>query len=353
MFGQRTIVKSLSVLFVCALPACSGGGAAQQQIPVATQQNSAQAVDTDAVAAASGPFSPATTTLDTCALTSPCISGTNTSSGAGVFGISTNGRGVSGATKHISTSTANAMYGVYGQDLSSSGRFNGGVYGNSPRGNGVYGNSVSGDGVYGNTVSAYGVVGISEQYAGVYGQGNTYGVTGHSQQDGVYGVSEGTGNAVEGYSPSGTGVFANGGSGGLVAESKNGDPIAAQDPNAVTVFYVDNAGNVFYRGSLMHLLSTHGGHSATEYTPSSTHSTIEDTGTAHLVAGSAVVRFDASLARAMDASHTYQVFLTPDGDTRGLYIASKSAAGFTVREVQGGRGTFDFDYHVYARQTAR
>jgi hypothetical protein len=40
--------------------------------------------------------------------------------------------------------------------------------------------------------------------------------------------------------------------------------------------------------------------------------------------------------------------LTPDGDTRGLYVARKSATSFVVREVQGGQGTLAFDYHIYA-----
>ena len=39
-----------------------------------------------------------------------------------------------------------------------------------------------------------------------------------------------------------------------------------------------------------------------------------------------------------------------DGDTRGLYVASKSATAFVVREVQGGRGNFGFDYHIYASE---
>jgi hypothetical protein len=43
-----------------------------------------------------------------------------------------------------------------------------------------------------------------------------------------------------------------------------------------------------------------------------------------------------------------QVMITPDGDTRGLYVASKTATAFVVREVQGGRGSFAFDYHIYA-----
>src|SRR5262249_45754570 len=77
-------------------------------------------------------------------------------------------------------------------------------------------------------------------------------------------------------------------------------------------------------------------------------SAIEDSGTAHLVNGTANVYLSPSFARSIDPRFGYQVFLTPGGDTRGLYVAGKFARGFRVREVQGGRGSFDFDYHVYA-----
>src|SRR5262249_41115941 len=62
----------------------------------------------------------------------------------------------------------------------------------------------------------------------------------------------------------------------------------------------------------------------------------------------ATVSLNPTFARAIDAHQAYQVMLTPDGDTRGLFVASKSPNGFVVREVQGGRGTLDFDYHIYA-----
>jgi hypothetical protein len=50
----------------------------------------------------------------------------------------------------------------------------------------------------------------------------------------------------------------------------------------------------------------------------------------------------------MDRSTAYHVFITPDGDTRGLYVATKTAEGFIVRETQGGRGTLSFDYRIVA-----
>jgi hypothetical protein len=59
-----------------------------------------------------------------------------------------------------------------------------------------------------------------------------------------------------------------------------------------------------------------------------------------------------SIARRISANRGYQVFLTPGGDTRGLYVAAKYTGGFTVREMQGGRSNIPFDYHVYATTAA-
>ena len=42
------------------------------------------------------------------------------------------------------------------------------------------------------------------------------------------------------------------------------------------------------------------------------------------------------------------VFITPAGDSRGLYVANRTLAGFWVRENQGGRSTLFFDYRIVA-----
>ena len=57
---------------------------------------------------------------------------------------------------------------------------------------------------------------------------------------------------------------------------------------------------------------------------------------------------DPTFASTIDTRRQYQVFVTPGGDTHGLYVTNKSPSQFVVREVQGGRGTFSFDYHIYA-----
>ena len=44
----------------------------------------------------------------------------------------------------------------------------------------------------------------------------------------------------------------------------------------------------------------------------------------------------------------YYVFLTPLGDTRGLYVSVKTPAAFQVRETLRGRNSLAFDYRIVA-----
>ena len=231
---------------------------------------------------------------------------------------------------------------------------------------GIFSQSTSGDGLYGFSNNDIGTVGVSTSYIGVYGSGSTYGVYAAANGTGVFGSSS-SGTAVSASSSTGYGVQSHtGGHVAVYATNSNGNgedvtgtyiglvaratsfPIVATDPNGNNLFYVDGSGNVFYHGGISHFARVLGGGSATAYSAASTRPSIEDTGTAHLVSGRASVLLDPTFARAIDRGHAYQVFLTPGGDTRGLYVASKGASAFVVREVQGGRGTFDFDYHIYA-----
>jgi hypothetical protein len=58
-----------------------------------------------------------------------------------------------------------------------------------------------------------------------------------------------------------------------------------------------------------------------------------------LVSGVAVVRLDPTFAASIDPTMAYRVFVTPAGDTRGLFVATRGATGFVVRESQAGRST--------------
>lgn len=85
------------------------------------------------------------------------------------------------------------------------------------------------------------------------------------------------------------------------------------------------------------------------YAPEATTATMEDVGEARMADGRAIVRFDRDFASTIDRNAGYLVFLTPMGDTRGLYVRLKTPAGFEVRETQGGRSNLLFDYRIVAR----
>ena len=84
------------------------------------------------------------------------------------------------------------------------------------------------------------------------------------------------------------------------------------------------------------------------YGSESTSATIEDFGTARIVRGIANVQIEATFASTIDRSDSYYVFLTPLGDTRGLYVSLKTPSGFQVRETEGGHSNLGFDYRIVA-----
>ena len=340
-----------------------------------------------------------------CATTTACVSGANTKAVPGVAATSKTGTamtasGVTGFTATGTTGTgvsgtSTKYYGVTGT-AGSSGRGgvldsaasvdNAGVSGtNLTSGYGVYGISNGGHGVWGTSsgASGVGVEGL-ETGAGV-------GVLGHTQSGlALYGVAN-SGNAVEAISKTGTGVFAStGGSAtamyaqsntgyGLEAisngqpsvygQNSNGDgaefqgsyigvigiapasgglPFVAFDQNSNAVFQVTGTGDVDYTGSINHLAKVSGGALVKSYAPLSSAPTVEDIGSAQLVSGAAAVRLNPTFAASIDETTAYHVFLTPDGDTRGLYVATRTPTGFIVRETQGGRATLAFEYRIVA-----
>jgi hypothetical protein len=66
--------------------------------------------------------------------------------------------------------------------------------------------------------------------------------------------------------------------------------------------------------------------------------------------GVAWVPLEGSFAEATNASVTYHVFVTANGDSNGLYVSRKTAAGFEVREHGGGASNVAFDYRIVVRR---
>jgi len=121
---------------------------------------------------------------------------------------------------------------------------------------------------------------------------------------------------------------------------------------------VTDQGDLYIHGLMFSGGSCHSGcltgndqtRSVREYSPVESEPTIEDNGEAALVDGRADVALDPKFANVIDTTKPYLVTITPEGDSNGLYVASRSAAGFSVRESKGGRSNIGFVYRIVARR---
>ncbi len=123
------------------------------------------------------------------------------------------------------------------------------------------------------------------------------------------------------------------------------------------VFYLDDGGNLTIGGLIKTAGScssgciAHGPHQKRiiSYASQETQPTVEDLGEAQVVNGQARVALDPSFANVIDPASNYLVFVTPEGDCNGLYIAGKSSTGFVVRELRGGHSSLAFEYRIVAK----
>jgi hypothetical protein len=80
----------------------------------------------------------------------------------------------------------------------------------------------------------------------------------------------------------------------------------------------------------------------------------EDFGRGEIVEGRARVRLDPDfLALLGIEDDDYHVFLTPEGDSNGLFVTNKSPHGFEVHEQHGGTSGLTFSYRVVAKRRHR
>jgi hypothetical protein len=186
--------------------------------------------------------------------------------------------------------------------------------------------------VHGQSSSGTGVYGISDYGTGVYGFTGT-GVGGYFQNSG----DSPTLQAVSyGYYPEELQVSAYYGS-----QYRGSFTVCCGGSGNFT-------GDVTAAGYYTEIRTRGGDGSVGAFNAESTRASIEDVGTTRLTGGEGAVRFDSRFASTIEISRGYQVFLTPDGDSRGLYVAAKYEGGFVVREVEHGRSSLDFDYRIVA-----
>jgi hypothetical protein len=259
------------------------------------------------------------------------IRGVTSSTGApGVRGVNTqNGTGVKG----ISNTGGSQVADGNGSGI--------GVEGRSATGVGVKGVSNSVAGVRGESTNGSGVLGVSVNQPGVDGTStNSLGIRGTSTNFvGMVGISTNS-HGLYGSTNGGSGVY------GIVAENlgTNGPGLLVTGATPSQIF-----GGLQVFGAKNAVLKMQDGSFASVYCQESPEPYFEDFGKAHLAGGVASVALEREFA-TLAAGGEYFVFLTPEGDTRGLFVSRKGPGGFDVREVQGGTGNVPFTYRIVTRR---
>jgi len=77
--------------------------------------------------------------------------------------------------------------------------------------------------------------------------------------------------------------------------------------------------------------------------------TLSSVGEAQLSAGVSFVKLSATFASHIQRGVNYEVFVTPNGPTAGLYVTQRSPSGFVVRENPGGHSNTVFNYRIVAQ----
>jgi len=254
----------------------------------------------------------------------------------GVFGVisSPNGAGVLG----VATATTGFNNGVFGSTFSNQGAgVSGAASSTSGNANGVVGASSGADG-------GIGVWGIQQATSG-FGVG----VRGDLENPNASGAA----GLFLTFSPSSeAGQFVNASRQGLILQGLSG-PF---DPTQKEVFSVDASGNLQISGNLIvsgtksSTAKLQDGREVALYAVESPENWFEDFGSAELVNGVAWVPLEASFAQTVNTAANYHIFLTANGDSNGIYVARKTAAGFEIREHGGGTSNVAFDYRIVAKR---
>lgn len=88
----------------------------------------------------------------------------------------------------------------------------------------------------------------------------------------------------------------------------------------------------------------------TMFAPEAPEILFQDYGIGKLRNGSVIIQLDPNLSKniRVDDSHPMKVFVQLEGDCNGVYVTSKSANSFTVKELQGGRSNVSFSWSIVA-----
>lgn len=272
------------------------------------------------------------------------------------------------------------------------------VQGVNGTGDGVVGTSSAGDGVNGNSsmVGKSGVYGANSANGGfgVYGRNTSDGSTGFlgkvaigaggtsasaaAGTAGVYGVSQVPASigivdaaGVWGDSFAGDGMVAtssqNNGIVAITADSANQFNVGAfldnQNNNPGDVVMqtfgetvggactITTAGALACTGPNSAIVQVDNGtRKVALYAMESPQNWFEDFGSGQLANGSATIELEDLFAQTVNTGVNYHVYLTPNGDCKGLYVTAKTPTSFEVHELGKGASSVAFDYRIVAER---
>jgi hypothetical protein len=238
--------------------------------------------------------------------------------------------------------TDNGIFSIAPQDASFSYAVAGFEDGTTQEDLGVWGysDSPAGFGVYGEQVESSSSTYLYDGQSGVWGDSSaSVGVNGTSDSaDGVVGFTADTSGG--GYA------------GGLFINNSTATTLPtlyAYDPSTGGLCTATTGGD-FNCGGALGAVVENGSRKVALSAIEAPENWFEDAGSAHLSNGEAVVNLESVFGQTVNSEVDYHVFLTPNGDCKGLYVAQKSASSFVVRELGGGTSSVVFDYRIMAKR---
>jgi hypothetical protein len=280
--------------------------------------------------------------------------------GTGVYGFSSPTGGFARATVGVLNTTTAGSAGVYGIAQNTSGQTFG-----------VQGYN------FANTDFAAGVSGVADG-----DQNKTFGVTGISLSPngtGLWGLGQGQSATGGGVGCCAVGVWGDtssnaGGAAGLVGTADGGQALFlannsttaltaninnfenAQHNVAIVSFNgafgfcnTNSDGSLFCTGSKSAVVPVDKSRRQVAlYAVESPQNWFEDFGRGHLESGVGSIALEPTFAQTVNTGSDYHVFLTPEGECRGLYVTNMSATGFEVHELGGGQSNVAFAYRIVA-----
>lgn len=103
-------------------------------------------------------------------------------------------------------------------------------------------------------------------------------------------------------------------------------------------------------GAVSTIVDDVAGNKVTMFCPESPEVLFQDYGMGQLVNGQVVIDIDPTFAKniLVDAAHPLKVFIQLEGDCNGVFVANKSANGFTVTELASGTSNTSFSWMIVA-----